>query len=353
MDEAFGWMVTRWFLILATTAGGAVAGAAFQYAGAPLPWILGPLIATAIASIAGLQLEIPAGVRRTGQVVIGANVGLSFSAQILERVVGWFPLMVGVALLAVAIGAVLSIPFGRLSRTDRKTAFFAMMPGGVAEMANIGAAAGAAAAPIALVQTIRVALVVCLIPPLVTAMNVGPAASAGQVPATLDALHTAIAVAAALVGSLVVGLLRVNNPWLIGAVVGTAVLAVAGWVHGRLPVLLYDLGQILVGISIGAQFKRDIVVSMARIVLAAIASLLAFSVLLILLARLIVLWMPIDHGTAILSTAAGGMAEMSATAIALHSDVALVAAFHFVRVFIINGFALYFWSLTAWVTRQR
>jgi uncharacterized membrane protein AbrB (regulator of aidB expression) len=46
------------------------------------------------------------------------------------------------------------------------------------------------------------------------------------------------------------------------------------------------------------------------------------------------------------------MAEMSATAIALHFDVALVAGFHFVRVFIINGFALYFWRMNAWLTKQ-
>jgi membrane AbrB-like protein len=180
-----------------------------------------------------------------------------------------------------------------------------------------------------------------------------PLVGADPASVPLDALHSAIVIMTACAGVVVVALLRLNNPWLIGAVVGAATLAIAGWIDGRLPAVLYNLGQILVGISIGAQFKRNIVMSMLRVCVTAIASIVMLSAVLVLLARLIAACTSIDYGTAILATSAGGMAEMSATAIALHLDVALVAAFHFVRVFIINGFALYFWRLSAWWLNDR
>ena len=171
MKMAFIPAARSWLVVLMTVAAGVTSGAVLQHMAWPLPWILRPLIVAALFSIAGLRLDVPSGVRRAGQLIIGANIGLGFSAHILERVVGWAPLMIGVSLFSVALGALISVPFSRFSRTDRKTAFFAMMPGGVAEMANIGTAIGAATAPIALVQAIRVGLVVCLIPPFVAAAN--------------------------------------------------------------------------------------------------------------------------------------------------------------------------------------
>ncbi len=344
--------VRRWLAICATAMAGAAAALVLQRVGWPLPWILGPLIAAAIVSIAGVSLDVPIAMRRIGQIVIGANIGLSFTAAILERVIGWAPLMVGMSLLAVAIGAGLSIPLSRFGRTDRKTAFFAMLPGGVAEMANIGRGVGAAAAPIALVQAIRVGLVVCLIPPLVAAANGVTLAPSDQAMVALGTVDTALIMAMALAGVACAALVRLNNPWLIGAVAGAAVAAVSGWINGRLETPLYDLGQLLLGLSIGAQFTRASVMSMPRITVASILLIAVLSVLLALVGWLLTIWTKMDFGTAVLATSAGGMAEMSATAISLHFDVALVAGFHFVRVFIINGFALYFWRIHAWLTKQ-
>lgn len=56
--------------------------------------------------------------------------------------------------------------------TDRKIAFYSMMPGGLSEMATLGAAAGAQSEPIAISQALRVALLVCILPPLIIGSDI-------------------------------------------------------------------------------------------------------------------------------------------------------------------------------------
>ncbi|RAI43804.1 AbrB family transcriptional regulator [Rhodoplanes roseus] len=333
--------VTGLVLLLA-----AAAGFVAEALRIPLPWILGPLAASAAVAMAGLR---PGGGlqhgRRFGQLVVGAQVGLGLTTPVLGRILLNLPLMVATALFAIAVAALIAPLFGRVTGVDRRTAYFAMMPGGLAEMANIGAAVGAAAEPIALAQTIRLSLVVCLLPPLVLLLDLHGEIAALAARTPLTPLLTGLTLACALAGVGATMVVRLNNPWMIGAIFGAAVLAATETVHGRVPVPLYDIGQLLIGISIGARFRREVVLRMLPVCLATIGTVLLLSGVMAAVAGGVTAMTGLDYGTAVLSTSVGGIAEMTVTAQTLHLDVALVTAFHFVRAVLVNGFAAHFWTL--------
>lgn len=337
-------ILPTWKGALSLAAAG-LCGAIAHRLGVPLAWVLGPLIATATIAIAGAPVFASLAWRRAGQVVIGTSIGLNVTAALLAVIMLWLPIMVVTALIAILIAAALSVTYARLARVDDKTAYYAMMPGGLSEMANLGAAAGARAEPIAVAQALRVAVLVTILPPLIVGLDIQGAESLSPSYPDLSLIVTGTALAGGVAGVGLARLARLNNPWMIGAIVGAGALTATGLVLGRLPTPLYWLGQFLIGISIGARFRREIILRLPRLCITSIAFVLALAALLAGYAGLLSLISGLDLASAVLGASAGGMAEMAITAQTLHLSVGLVTAFHVVRALIVNAFAPQLWSL--------
>lgn len=311
----------------------------------PLAWVLGPLVASAAIGIAGLTLPAVVAARRFGQLIIGATVGLSMTSAVIAGLAAWLPLMLFTAAFSILVSATFSTLLARFARIDGKTAFFAVLPGGLSEMGNIGASIGARMEPIALIQALRVAFVVLLIPPLMAAHGLYEA------PLPMPDLtlgKVALALAASLGGAWLAHLARVNNPWVIGAIVVTGALTAFDVTQGRMPSLIFTVGQILIGYNIGTRFRREALRKLPRVAVVSLVVIALMVVVMALYALALHHIAGIDFAVAVLSSSPGGTAEMAATAQTLHLPVALITAFHVVRAVMVNGLATYYWrGLTA------
>src|SRR5437879_7075189 len=66
-------------------------GALFSAVRAPLPWMLGPLLAMAFGKFVGADLASPKGGRATGQIIIGCALGLYFTPMVADEIAAhWF-----------------------------------------------------------------------------------------------------------------------------------------------------------------------------------------------------------------------------------------------------------------------
>jgi membrane AbrB-like protein len=306
----------------------------------PLAWVLGPLVAAAAIGIAGMRLPAPAITRRCGQMIIGSTVGLSMTGTVVAGLLEWLPLMIFTALFSVFVSASFSTLLARFGGVDGKTAFFSVLPGGLSEMGNIGATIGARMEPIALLQALRVAVVVLLIPSLLVAHGLYQA----PLPvADLEPAFIALALAASLGGALLTHAARFNNPWMIGALIGTGLLTAFDVTQGKMPHLVFVVGQVLIGYNIGTRFKRDALKKLPRVAVIGIVTILAMVAVMALYALVLARVVSLDLAVAILSSSPGGTAEMAATAQILHLPIALITAFHITRAVLVNGFATYYW----------
>ncbi|WEX10650.1 AbrB family transcriptional regulator [Chelativorans sp. AA-79] len=321
-----------------------LAGAAAFALHTPLAWVLGPLITTAIFSIAGVKPWAPLTGRRFGQILIGGAIGLNLTPPVVANMVGWIPAMIVAALVAMLVGSALARGLAHFGRIDLKTAYFAMMPGGLSEMANIGAQHGAQNEPIALAQALRVALVVCILPSLIVSLGIDGTFRTLDQGSDLPLPHVALLIGASLVGVGVVRLLRLNNPWMIGALIGAALLTATGHFDGRMPQPLFYLGQFLIGIAIGARFRREIVVHLVRLSLVSSVFVIIMTAIMLGYALVLAWWDDIDIASAALSSSPGGFAEMAATAETLHLNVALVTGFHIIRALFVNSLTTFYWT---------
>src|SRR5690606_3352279 len=126
----------------------------------------------AVLSVLGVDVFAPIYGRRFGQMVIGATIGLHVTVAVAAGVMFWLPLMAVTGFLAVAISTLLAALLAWFAKISAETAYFGMLPGGLAEMASIGGDRGADGEIITLCQATRIALVVAITPPFIISLGI-------------------------------------------------------------------------------------------------------------------------------------------------------------------------------------
>ena len=306
----------------------------------PLPWMIGPLVAMALCNFSGARLAAPPLAREFGQFFIAVTLGLYFTPAVTSEVVGNVAVLVAVAVGAILIGYTASRVLVSFTSVDDATAFFASVPGGAMEMANLADRFGAAVDKVAVAHSLRILLVVCTIPILLSVSGVhgGDVYRPVLVPFIWSGLLPLFGIAAA--GGLLFSAIRFPNPWMMGPLIATIVSTASGLEFSSMSSLLTNGGQVLLGCALGTRFSRRFLKDAPRFV-----TVVLFCIFLMMLLSVAMAWgmaraAGIFVPSMILAAAPGGIAEMAITARTLQLGVALVTAAHVTRVLIILTLAL-------------
>ena len=323
-----------WAKRFAMIGAAAVAGYCASRIGMPLPWMIGPLLLTVALGMFEVSAPRHRHYRPLGQLIVATAVGLYFTPDALAETLNSAWLMIGAAVLTIAAGITTAIMLRRLAHVDGTVAFFAAMPGGPAEMGVLAERWGAQAAPVIFSQTLRIVFIVLFIPPLL--MYAGGLSGPVLRPAAdVDAAGLALLYVLAAAGTVVLRSTGIPNCNFLGPLAIGAIISALGYHLSDVPLPLLAAGQILLGISLGAQFTREQIRRDIRFAWAATITTIA---LLLLCASVAwILWFITDKpfGGYFLATAPGSVTEMALTAKLLGQGVALVTAYHLVRIFIV------------------
>lgn len=320
---------------------GAGGGGLWTASGLPLGWLMGAAAVAGLLAARGWTVETPRPLYNGALAVIGAGVGLTITPAAALELAQWGAIMPVAALLGVVLAAAAAPLLARWAKMRAVTAYFALLPGGVIEMARIGETHGADRTTIAALHALRVAMIVSLLPLALFALSPTPqtgGALAAQAPEPLGVAALIGALALALAGGWAADRLGTPAGWLLGAVVAVGAAAGAGVLGGALPPLLLIGAQIVLGLSLGARFKREMLRALPRALAAAAPVFLALMALTALAGVVVAAIGPVSEPiqTLVLCFSIGGMAEMVLTAKALGQNAALVAAFQAVRAVLVN-----------------
>lgn len=310
---------------------GLLAAGVCQWIGTPLPWMIGPLFATAAARMAGTQLYNPVQVREAGQWAIGTALGLYFTPAVLKVLVSYIGFIGAGVLFALLLGALCGWLLHRLSGIDKTTAFFAMAVGGASEMATQGERHGAKVDRVAAAHSLRIMMVVAIIP--FCFQFAGVHGSDLYVPGArvVDYGGLALLVLLTIAGAVLLRRMNSPNAWVIGPLAVTIALTASGVNLSALPEWMVRLGQLFIGISLGTRFTPEFLHTAPRY----LASVALCALTAMAIAATFALGLAAASGmnpaTAILATSPGGIAEMSLTAKTLQLGVPIVTAFHVTR----------------------
>ena len=330
--------------------------------GTPIPWMIGPLLATAFASMAGLPTGSANALRNAGQWSIGAALGLYFTPQVTALVLNlWWAVLLGVV-WALALGAGFGAWLDRALRGTlalapeerRATTWFAGAVGGASEMTLLAERNGARTDLVAAAHSVRMAVVVLSVPfamqwarqhwQLQALDMTPPGARMAEWPGLLW-LALLTGAGAALMRST-----GRANPWFIGALLAAMLPTMAGVHLSSVPTGLTNAAQLVIGISLGVRFSRRFLRAAPRWLGAAALGTVGMIVLCGLFAAALAWATGLHPVTLMLATSPGGITEMAITAKVLQLGVPMVTAFQVCRLVAVLMLAEPLFS--AWSRRQ-
>jgi membrane AbrB-like protein len=331
---------------------GAAAGWVCSRIGTPIPWMMGPLVAVALLRVAGANVSAIPGGRQVGQWIIGTALGLYFTPAVVREVTGWWPLLALGAVIAIGLGYAAGIALAHFARIDRTTGIFASVPGGAAEMSVLGERFGARVDRVASAQSLRLIIVVTVVPTIYALLGVHGADPYVPGITTFSMGGFALLMAATGIGGLLAVALRLPNAFVLGALAVAIPLTAMQVDLSATPTVASNAGQCLLGCALGARFERDFLRGAPRFVIAVTATVLGAIAISAGFGWAAAHLAGLHPATVVLGMAPGGIAEMSITAKVLQLGVPLVTSFHVTRlVVLLLCTAPLFARMRAW--RQR
>lgn len=332
-------MRPQWTGFALAFAGALLGALACLWLRAPLPWLLGPMFATAalamghhaLARLGLAELHCPLPVRNAGQWAIGCALGLYFTPAVLGLVVRLLPWILLGIVFAMLLGLAMAWALHRLTRVDRATAVFAMAIGGASEMAVQGERNGADVGRVAASHSLRLLIVLTVIPfayKFLGLHGMDPYEAGAK---TVHAGGLAALIALTAAGAPLVRRFGAPNAWVIGPLLVGVALTGSGVHLSALPAWIVNAGQLSIGISLGTRFTPEFFRAAPKF-LSAVAAIVAVAIAVSAgFAWLVHLGTGLPLATMILATSPGGIAEMSLTAKNLRLGVPVVTAFHVMR----------------------
>ncbi|KXO84497.1 AbrB family transcriptional regulator [Stutzerimonas stutzeri] len=310
---------------------GAFGGWLASLANWPLPWMVGSLLAVIAVRCSGwLVSEVPRG-RQVGQWIVASAIGLHFTGEVMREVLAHFGVILAGAVGTLLLGLI-GIFILLRSGSDRATAFFASMPGGASEMVVLANRHQAEAASVAAAHSLRLLLVVLIVPALFT-WGLPTVAAPPAAPVSWPWLAVLLPAGGLL--ALLWKRLGQPNPWMLGPLTACALASVAFDLHIGLPGWAGALGQWLIGCSLACHFDRPFFRSAPAFLL----RILLFTLLAMLVAAALggaLGWVTaLDEVSLMLGMMPGGITELCLTAEALQLSVALVTAVQVLRLFLV------------------
>jgi membrane AbrB-like protein len=321
---------------------GLLGGLTFYWLNVPLAWMLGPLLANLVVSMAGMPVGIRPRLRGWFLGGLGVILGGQASQDTLSQASNWPASLAILSLGVILIIFGVSFYFRKVAGFDKASSWFSAVPGAMTSMILMGGQAGGDERKITLAHALRLTFVVLLVPSLFWLFFTPPDAASNPLYQEPENLWLLLGIAPAWwLGRK----LRLPTPEFTAPLFMSVGAALSGHAFAGTQVLVAATFLILGG-SIGARFygtRWSEIFWLGKHALGATVvalSLAAFS------AGIMHWLLDIPFATALLTMTPGGIGEMAMVALALGVDPVFIAAHHLFRILalmLLIPFAAPFW----------
>jgi membrane AbrB-like protein len=309
--------------------------------GLPAGLVSGSVVAVATAALLGRPMRVPPMLARICYVVVGTLLGTVVTPETLRGVITW-PASIALLMLASLGMIAATMTYLRVvHRWDSLSALMGASPGSMAQVIALSSELGGDLRAVAIVQTVRVLLLVVGLPNGLALFGlVVPAVPVPRGPAGFSVLgEMLLLLGVAVTFALIFLRLRFPGGLLFGALAGSAILHGTGLIHAALPWWVGGASVITLGALVGSRFAN----TSARMLLSHLGaafgsfavSMVVATVFVVIVARLFSF--PIAN--IVIAFAPGAQDTMMVLALALHLDPVYVGAHHLAR-FLIVTFAI-------------
>ena len=331
-------MIARWGALAAAAT---LAALLFDLVGLPSPSLFAALLVGIAAALAWPRApQVGLSVFRVAQAVTGVSLGFYVESSSLEAVgSAWAPVAF-VSGATLALSLLCGHALVRFRRLDPATAALGMVAGGASGIVGMARELGADDRLVAVMQYLRV-LVVVVLTPIVVAVAFadpgGPSSSAtpASAPVLGDAADWGFTALALTLGALAAITTRVPAGSLLGPMVVAALIAVVAGGDGHdVPAVLREPAFAAIGLQVGLRFTPRLVREAGRLLVPTLACIGALLVSCFGLALLLRATADVSLLDAYLATTPGGLYAVLAAAFGTGADTTFVIAVQTLRLFV-------------------
>ena len=330
LRRRFGAGVGPWLVVI-------LAGAGASWAGLPVAWLVGPMLASLVLALRGSPPgPHPPLVFTAVQAIIGVTLSAAFTVEALAPIADhWLAISLSVgAVLGVSLLA--GVVLARVTALDPATAALGTVPGGASGMVAMSEDLGADARLVAFMQYARLVIVILTISVLAQQVETGQPATtalASEPGAPLLARY-GLALVVAVSGAWLGMRLRIPAGALVGALVVGLVPALLDLGPATWPPFVLPAAYLLLGARVGARFDAAVMRRIGRVLPAVLGFIVALSLVCAGLGWLLHEVSGIDLLSALLATSPGGIDAATIAALDTGANVALVLAVQIARLLV-------------------
>ncbi|ASJ76575.1 AbrB family transcriptional regulator [Granulosicoccus antarcticus] len=324
-----------WGLTLSLGVGGGVLALLLHF---PIPWMLGSLIACALAIFAGLPVQtLPIALERWMRIAIGVSLGPSVASSI-QLSGDDLPFAIAAALSITTLTVFIGMPwFARQAGLPRPAAFLCALPGGLSMLLALAGDSGNRA-EVLMVHAVRIVIVVVSISLLARFLGVPPVPDPLLASLEWHNDTSPFVLAGLIVACFILAeKLNIAGGHVIVPMVLSAMLAAFTDINMAPPTLVKTLALLVFGMVIGSEVAHGPRDRYARFFVASSLFTIAIMCLAAVFALMLVPLIDQHFLVLFLALAPGGIAEVSLVALALGLDAGMVALVHSCRFIYIIG----------------
>ena len=326
------------FEVAETLAIALAGGVAFAWLKLPAGLVSGSVLAVATAALLGRPMRMPLEMARVCYVIVGILLGTVVTPETLRGVTTWplsiVLLMVGSLTMMLATSSYLRI----VHRWDPLSALMGASPGSMAQVIALSTELGGDLRAIAIVQTVRVLLLVVGLPNGLALFGlVVPAVAPVRGPADLSVLGQMLLLAAVSTAfAAAFYRLRFPGGLMFGAMTGSGLLHGIDVIHAALPWWLGSSAVIVLGALVGSRFTNTTFRMLLGFLGAAFGSFAVAMAVATSFVLLVLHFYSFPVANVAIAFAPGAQDTMMVLALALHLDPIYVGAHHLARFLVVT-----------------
>ena len=307
-----------------------------DYFNIPLAWMLGPMIVTSLAALAGLKVKMPKLALSSILIILGLHIGNYIDQNLFNQMINWIWTSFIMLIYIIVCILIVSKYLQKFSGYGEKASIFSAAPGALGPLMILAEHEKTDLSQVATSHLIRLIIIITVIPFII--VN-----NTGSEELLLDQfdymgqnhLHLIFLIIVSLFFIFVFNKFKVPAALLSGTLFASGLLQIFDIASYKLPDTSINFCLLILGASVGCRFAEKTVKEIANNSLHSIVATTILVVLGLIAAYIATFFVDTNILTLILSFSPGGIYEVAVIAIAFDLDPDFVAFHHIIRLLFI------------------
>ena len=301
----------------------------------PAPFLMGPVLVSTLFAILRTSFSVPEQIKQISFILIGISVGSNVTPEALLSIFRWPFSILLMILSVITIIFLCKIILQNFFGMDKKSSLLASTPGHLSFVLMLGTETEADTTKIAIIQSIRVLALTLITPVIVVLYSGSELNDANLQREIMNSGSLVVLCLLSIISGLVFKKLKLPAPFLIGAMLISALSHGTNLTPGYVPNLLEGIAFAILGTVIGARFVGVEIESLKSCLISGLTITLAGISICFLATSIIYKLTGIPFIHIFIAIAPGGLETMVAIGGLVDAEPTYVAFHHVMRLFFI------------------